>query len=115
MLPGVDDGLATSPAGPSLLFAALRMGLVIVALIATTDRIYQVRQNRLLGNAASMANHDYVDRASIAEELAYTRKLCARQGWPMIDVSRKSIEETAAAIMELRARHLAAQTGGYDS
>ena len=79
---------------------------LIVALIASTDRIYQVRQNRLLGNNVDLPNPDYVDRATIAEELANTRKLCNRQGWPMIDVSRKSIEETAAAILALRARHL---------
>lgn len=82
---------------------------LIVALIATTDRIYQVRQNRLLGMEEHAASSSYVDRASIAEELAHTRKLCMKQEWPMIDVSRKSIEETAAAIMALRAIHLARQ------
>ena len=80
---------------------------LVVALIATTDRIYQVRQNRILGDGITMPSPTYVDRASIAEELAHTRKLCARKNWPMIDVTRKSIEETAAAILSLRAEHLA--------
>ena len=84
---------------------------LIVALIASTDRIFHVRQNRLLGMEGHAANSSYVDRASIAEELAHTRKLCTRQGWPMIDVTRKSIEETAAAIMALRASHLARKRG----
>ncbi|HSO47484.1 MAG TPA: kinase/pyrophosphorylase, partial [Rhizobiaceae bacterium] len=51
---------------------------------------------------------------SIAEELAHTRKLCQRMGWPMIDVSRKSIEETAASVLSLRAEHLARFHGGYE-
>ncbi|HUH49972.1 MAG TPA: kinase/pyrophosphorylase, partial [Mycoplana sp.] len=38
----------------------------------------------------------------IAEELKYARSLCARHNWPMIDVTRRSIEETAAAIVALR-------------
>jgi regulator of PEP synthase PpsR (kinase-PPPase family) len=43
----------------------------------------------------------YIDKAAIADEIASTRKLCARHGWPIIDVTRRSIEETAAAIMAL--------------
>lgn len=78
---------------------------LIVALIASTDRIQQVRQNRLLELNASSYSESYADRATIAEELANARKLCAKHGWPMIDVSRKSIEETAAAIMSLHAKH----------
>ena len=84
---------------------------LIVALIATTDRIQQVRQNRLLELNATGYSDTYADRASIAEELAAARKLCARHGWPTIDVSRKSIEETAAAILALHAQHAAEQNG----
>jgi len=42
-----------------------------------------------------------VDREAIAAEVAETRQLCARRGWPIIDVTRRSIEETAAAILRL--------------
>lgn len=78
---------------------------LIVGLIATADRISQVRQNRVLGTAShSFRAEDYVDRASITEELKYARSLCARNNWPMIDVTRRSIEETAAAIVALRPR-----------
>ena len=77
---------------------------LIVGLIASPDRIVQIRQNRLL---ALNADQDtaYVDRTSVAEELAYSRKLFAEQGWPIIDVSRRSIEETAAAIIDLFKAH----------
>ena len=87
---------------------------LVVALVATTDRIFHVRQNRLLSHGAATPSPAYVDRASIAEELAHTRKLCQRMGWPMIDVSRKSIEETAASVLSLRAEHLARFHGGYE-
>lgn len=77
---------------------------LIVGLVASTDRIAQVRQNRVLGTAQGYNADIYTDRAAIAEELKYARSLCTRHGWPMIDVTRKSIEETAAAILALRAR-----------
>ncbi len=38
---------------------------------------------------------------AVAEEIAYSRRLCAKHGWPTIDVTRRSIEETAAAVMKL--------------
>ncbi|WP_425351680.1 pyruvate, water dikinase regulatory protein [Mesorhizobium helmanticense] len=78
---------------------------LIVGLIATAERISQVRQNRILSNTTSYEPTDYVDRAAINEELAYARQICTRHGWPMIDVSRRSIEETAAAIVALRGKN----------
>jgi hypothetical protein len=44
---------------------------------------------------------DYVDHRLITEELVHMRKLCARHNWPIIDVTRRSIEETAAAVINL--------------
>ncbi len=77
---------------------------LIVGLIATADRISQVRQNRVLGTTQGFHAEDYTDRATIAEELKYARMLCTRNNWPIIDVTRRSIEETAAAIVALRPR-----------
>jgi regulator of PEP synthase PpsR (kinase-PPPase family) len=77
---------------------------LIVGLVATAERISHVRQNRILGTTAGYDAQTYVDRATIAEELSYARQLCGRHNWPMIDVSRRSIEETAAAIVALRGR-----------
>ena len=70
----------------------------------------QIRQNRLLGLRAEQNADSYVDKQSVAEEIAFSRKLCSRHNWPIIDVTRRSIEETAAAIMALlveRRRQLA--------
>ena len=85
---------------PESLYRAVRP--LIVGLIATTDRISQVRENRDLGATQGFDRHHYTDRASINEELKYARALCARHNWPVIDVTRRSIEETAAAIVALR-------------
>lgn len=77
---------------------------LIVGLVATAERISHVRQNRLLGSTAGYDSQGYADRSAITEELTYARKICTRHGWPMIDVSRRSIEETAAAIVALRGK-----------
>ena len=77
---------------------------LIVGLVATAERVAQIRQNRILGSTPDFDARDYVDRATISEELAYARQICSRHGWPMIDVTRRSIEETAAAIVALRGR-----------
>lgn len=71
----------------------------VVGLVASADRISQVRRNRVL----AMSDRDlgeYVDRGLIEEEIAHTRRLCNRKGWPVIDVTRRSVEETAAAILK---------------
>jgi len=75
---------------------------LIVGLIATPDRIVQLRENRLLAFSSVSGDDIYVDRAAVANEVAATRKICARNGWPVIDVTRRSIEETATAILSLR-------------
>ena len=78
---------------------------LVVSLHATTERLIQVRQNRLLTMGAeagsTSGNDDYIDRESVADEVAYARKLSAKFSWAQLDVTRRSIEETAAAIMKL--------------
>ncbi|MGL3607783.1 pyruvate, water dikinase regulatory protein [Rhizobium sp. G187] len=77
---------------------------LVVGLIASSDRISQVRENRILGATPGYDHRDYLDRATITEELKYMRSLCAKNNWPLIDVTRRSIEETAAAIVALRTK-----------
>jgi len=76
---------------------------LVVGLTASPERIVQIRQNRLLGLKAHRDDDLYVDRQAVAEEIAFSRKLCAKHNWPVIDVTRRSIEETAAAVMALLA------------
>lgn len=72
----------------------------VVGLIASVDRIVHVRRNRVR-ELADRNLDDYVDKNAIAQEIAFTRRLCGRHDWPIIDVTRRSIEETAAAIINL--------------
>jgi regulator of PEP synthase PpsR (kinase-PPPase family) len=72
----------------------------VVGLVASPDRIAEIRRNRVQIMADRTLN-EYVDRTQIANELAYSRRLCARHNWPVIDVTRRSIEETAATIIRL--------------
>jgi len=72
---------------------------LIVGLYATPERIVQIRQNRLLGLKAHRDDDRYIDRQAVAEEVAASRRLCTKHNWPLIDVTRRSIEETAAAVL----------------
>jgi [pyruvate, water dikinase]-phosphate phosphotransferase / [pyruvate, water dikinase] kinase len=74
---------------------------LVVGLYASPERIVQIRQNRLLGLKAQREDDSYVDRQAVAEEIAFSRRLCAKHNWPLIDVTRRSIEETAAAVIAL--------------
>jgi [pyruvate, water dikinase]-phosphate phosphotransferase / [pyruvate, water dikinase] kinase len=83
---------------------------LIVGLYASPERVVQIRQNRLLSLKAHRDDDKYIDREAVAEEIAGSRRLCAKHNWPLIDVTRRSIEETAAAILALlgeRRRHMA--------
>lgn len=72
----------------------------VVCLIASPDRISEVRQHRS-DMLSDRDLDDYIDRVQITEEISYSRRICARNGWPVIDVTRRSVEETAATILQL--------------
>jgi len=74
---------------------------LVVGLYASPERIVQIRENRLLGLKAHQTDAQYIDKAAVAEEVAFSRRLCTKHGWPSIDVTRRSIEETASAVMRL--------------
>ena len=74
---------------------------LVVSLHATPERLIQVRQNRLLGLGAQNSGESYVDRESVTDEVMFARKLSVKHGWAQLDVTRRSIEETAAAILKL--------------
>jgi regulator of PEP synthase PpsR (kinase-PPPase family) len=76
---------------------------LVVGLFASPERIVQIRQNRLLGLKSHQDDDQYIDRKAVAEEVMLSRRLCARHNWPIIDVTRRSIEETAAAVLKLLA------------
>ncbi len=81
---------------------------LVVGLTTAPDRLSQIRRNRLLSLKETHSS-DYANEENVREELIAARKVFAKQGWPVIDVTRKSIEETAAAILAHYQRRLADQ------
>jgi hypothetical protein len=73
---------------------------LIVGLTTSADRLIQVRRNRLL-SLNQAPDTSYVEEEAVTREIAFARRMFADNGWPVIDVTRRSIEETAAAIIAL--------------
>ncbi len=73
---------------------------LIVGLTAAPERLVEIRTNRLRAMRES-ASTAYVDERTVREEVLACRRFCSSHGWPVIDVTRRSIEETAAAIVKL--------------
>ena len=73
---------------------------MIIGLTTNPERLIQIRRNRLL-SLNQAPETDYVDSEAVNAELAFARRLFADNGWPVIDVTRRSIEETALAIVKL--------------
>ena len=83
---------------PAMLFTLERP--LVVGLLTSADRLVQIRRNRLL-SLNQAPETDYVDAEKVAAELAYARRMFADNAWPVIDMTRRSIEEAAAAIINL--------------
>ena len=83
---------------PDSLFS-LRWPLV-VGLLVSPDRLIQIRRNRLLSLKEERASA-YIESDAVREETIRARRLFERRGWPTIDVTRRSVEETAAAVLNL--------------
>jgi regulator of PEP synthase PpsR (kinase-PPPase family) len=73
---------------------------LVVGLTTNPDRLIQIRRNRLL-SLNQAPETDYVDQEAVNAELSMARRIFADNGWPVIDVTRRSIEETAYAIVKL--------------
>ena len=73
---------------------------MVIGLVTSAERLVQVRRNRLLSLNQS-PDTDYVDEEKVKAEVAHARRMFADNGWPVLDVTRRSIEESAAAIINL--------------
>lgn len=76
----------------------------IIGLTLTVERLIEIRQQRLRTIGApgrQMLESPYVDPEEVKKELVAAKRLCAERGWPVIDVTRRSIEETATAVIQL--------------
>lgn len=93
LVPGVDP--------PAELFGdAVADGPLIVGLIKTPERLIQLRRNRLR-QLSQETETDYVNPETVRAEVAAARRLFTKHDWPVIDVTRRSIEESAAAILQV--------------
>ena len=73
---------------------------LIVGLLISPDRLIQIRRNRLL-SLKENRDTSYTDQEAVRDEIIGARRLFERHGWPTIDVTRRSVEETAAAVLNL--------------
>lgn len=73
---------------------------LVVGLTVSPDRLIQIRRNRLLTLKEDRAS-SYVAADQVRDETIAARRLFEREGWPTIDVTRRSVEETAAAVLNL--------------
>ncbi len=86
----------------------------VIGLTLEAEALIEIRRHRLrmLGTAPGATktapgaglrrdSGDYIDADSVRAELLWARRLCARRGWPVVEVTRRSIEETAATILQL--------------
>ena len=80
----------------------------VIGLTLDPMALIEIRRHRLKLIAAGSDTGrvrtdqtDYVDVEAVKSELLWARRLCARRGWPVIDVTRRSIEETAATVLQL--------------
>ena len=75
-------------------------GPLVVGLLVAPERLVQIRRNRLL-TLNEQRETAYVEADQVREETIRARRLFEKNGWPVIDVSRRSVEETAAAVLNL--------------
>jgi regulator of PEP synthase PpsR (kinase-PPPase family) len=83
---------------PSQLFSLKRP--IVVWLLVSPDRLIQIRRNRLLSLNEDRES-SYIDGEAVREEIIRARRMFERNHWPVIDVTRRSVEETAAAVINL--------------
>ena len=72
----------------------------VVGLVTEAERLYDLRKNRLTSLKEDQ-NSEYVNIDKIKDELNNARKIFKENSWPMIDVTRKSVEETAASVIKI--------------
>lgn len=80
---------------------------MVVGLTTSADRLIQVRRNRLL-SLNQQPSTAYVHPDKVQAEVLFARRMFGDHGWPVVDVTRRSIEETAAAIISLYQDHVSA-------
>lgn len=84
---------------------------LVVGLTISPDRLIDIRTTRLAAMNQDMQT-DYVDEEKVRAEIDDSKKLFRSQGWPVIDVTRRSVEETATLMIQYRQRQVEKRSGG---
>ena len=74
--------------------------LCVIGLTTEAERLYDIRRNRLNSLKENEAS-DYTNLEKIRLEVEQSKKIFKKNKWPTIDVTRKSVEETAASIIKI--------------
>jgi hypothetical protein len=77
---------------------------MVVGLTKDPGQLVQIRKNRMQ-MIAKDEDSDYVDLAAVRDEVVQARRLCSENNWHVLDVTRRSIEETAASIIQMLQEH----------
>ncbi len=77
---------------------------LVIGLTVSPDRLIQIRRNRI-DNLNANQTSSYTDQDAVRDETIKARRAFERRGWPTIDVTRRSVEETSAAIANLLSEH----------
>ncbi len=83
---------------------------LVIGLTVSPDRLVQIRRNRI-DNLNASQRSDYTDQDAVRDEIIKARRAFERRGWPVIDVTRRSVEETAASILNLLSERRSRQLG----
>ncbi len=82
--------------------------ITLIILCLTDAALVEIRRHRVRAIAprgvmgdVDEAGNAYIDPETVREEVVWARRLCTRNGWPVVDVSHRFIEETSAAVIEL--------------
>ena len=73
----------------------------VVALITSAHTLVEIRRKRSIELGLENKDNDYVDIHKVEEEITSAKRIFANKGWPVIDITRRSVEETASAIMNI--------------
>ena len=73
----------------------------VVALITSAHTLVEIRRKRSLELGLNNTDNDYIDIHKVEKEITTAKRIFANKGWPVIDITRRSVEETASAIMNI--------------
>lgn len=83
---------------------------LVIGLTIDVERLFQIRESRL-ASLGEMEETNYIDRDAITTEVLASKRLFGKHRWPTIDVTRRSVEETAAHIIQIYNRNATGKRG----